>query len=61
MKLDPAFLAILVCPICKGPLDYQPNNNRLVCRPEKLAFPVNPDGIPILLAEKATDIDDTAE
>lgn len=41
-------LDILACPICKAPLDYFPEHQRLVCRAERLAFPIR-DDIPILL------------
>lgn len=61
MKMDPEFLAILACPICKGSLQHQPEKQRFVCRGEQLAFPIQ-DGIPVLLAEEATPLtekDDT--
>lgn len=41
-------LDILACPICKAPLDYFPAQEQLVCRAERLVFPIR-DGIPILL------------
>jgi uncharacterized protein YbaR (Trm112 family) len=43
---------ILVCPICKGPLQKRPTDGFLVCKADKLAFPVR-DGIPIMLVEQA--------
>lgn len=52
--LDAEFLAILVCPLCKGKLDYQPDKRRLVCHAERLAFPISEDGIPMLLADEAS-------
>ncbi|MCH9705583.1 MAG: Trm112 family protein [Proteobacteria bacterium] len=52
--MDKEFLAILVCPICKGKLDYQPTQQRFICVSERLVFPINADGVPLLLAEEAT-------
>jgi len=50
--LDKKLLAILVCPICKAKLDYQKDQQELVCINDKLAFPIR-DGIPIMLEEEA--------
>ena len=54
--MDKKLLAILVCPICKGNLDYDKNSDELVCRVHKLAFPVR-DNIPIMLEDEARQID----
>ena len=52
--MDPKILDILVCPLCKGPLFYQPENpERLVCKADKLAYPIK-EGIPVMIAEEAT-------
>lgn len=56
MPVDKKLLAILVCPICKGNLDYDKNSDELVCRVHKLAFPVR-DNIPIMLEDEARRID----
>jgi hypothetical protein len=45
-------LDLLVCPICHAPLHTDSASGDLVCRPERLAYPVM-DGIPMLLAEHA--------
>lgn len=45
-------LEILACPECKAPLDFFRHRAMLVCRAERLAFPVR-DEIPVLLAEEA--------
>ena len=45
-------LDILVCPICKGPLDYRKEAGEFVCKADRLAFPVR-DGIPVMLEDKA--------
>ena len=56
--LDPRLLAILVCPVSKGPLIYDRAAQELISRKAGLAFPVR-DGIPIMLPEEARLLDDT--
>lgn len=53
--MDARLLDILVCPVCKGKLDYQKTASELVCSPCKLAFPVR-DGIPVMLVDEARDL-----
>ena len=50
--MDARLLDILVCPICKGNLDYRKADRELVCKPCKLAFPVR-DDIPVMLEDEA--------
>lgn len=50
--MDSRLLEILVCPLCKGPLDYRKPQAELVCKPCRLAFPVK-DDIPVMLEEEA--------
>ncbi len=50
--LDQKLLEILVCPVTKGPLEYDRANQELVCRTSGLAYPVR-DGIPIMLESEA--------
>lgn len=50
--MDPKLLEILVCPVCKGPLDYRKPDRELVCRPCRLAYAIR-DGIPVMLADEA--------
>lgn len=50
--LDPKLLEILVCPVTKGPLEYDRTAAELVSRQAGLAYPVR-DGIPIMLPEEA--------
>jgi uncharacterized protein YbaR (Trm112 family) len=50
--MDPKLLEILVCPVCKGPLDYRKAVKELVCRPCRLAYAIS-DGIPVMLADEA--------
>ena len=50
--IDPRLLEILVCPLCKGPLVYRKAEAELVCKADRLAYPVK-DGIPVMLEEEA--------
>jgi uncharacterized protein YbaR (Trm112 family) len=50
--MDSRLLDILVCPLCKGPLRWLKSRQELVCRADRLAFPVR-DGIPVMLEEDA--------
>lgn len=50
--MDDRLLDILACPVCKGPLKYQRDAAVLVCRAERLAFPLR-DGVPLMLEEDA--------
>ena len=50
--MDAKLLEILVCPLCKGPLDYLKESQELICKPDRLAFPIR-DGIPVMLGEEA--------
>jgi uncharacterized protein YbaR (Trm112 family) len=54
--IDPRLLEILVCPVTKGPLDYDRAANELISRKAGLAFPIR-DGIPIMLPEEARPIE----
>ncbi len=51
-KMDDRLLDILACPVCKGPLKFQRAAEVLVCRAERLAFPIR-DGVPMMLEEDA--------
>lgn len=55
--VDPKLLDILVCPLTKGPLDYDREKQELVSRQARLAYPIH-DGIPIMLPEEARPLDD---
>ena len=52
VALDPRLLEILVCPLTKGPLDYDRAAGELISRSAGLAYPIR-DGIPIMLVEEA--------
>lgn len=50
--MDRKLLEILVCPLCKGPLVYRAQAAELICKADRLGFPVK-DGIPVMLEEDA--------
>ncbi len=50
--MDKKLLEILVCPLCKGPLVYRKAEQELVCKADRLAFPIR-DDIPVMLEEEA--------
>ena len=56
-SVDPKLLEILVCPLTKGPLDYDSAAQELISKSAGLAFPIR-DGIPIMLIDEAREIDD---
>jgi uncharacterized protein YbaR (Trm112 family) len=58
--MDPKLLEILVCPLCKGPLVHLKDRQELVCKADRLAFPIR-DGIPVMLEEEARRLDETEE
>jgi hypothetical protein len=55
-KVDPKLLEILVCPLTKGPLEYDAEAQELISRKAGLAYPIR-DGIPIMLVDEARQID----
>jgi uncharacterized protein len=50
--MDTRLLEILACPVCKGPLKHQRDQQVLVCRLDRLAYPIR-DDIPVMLEEEA--------
>lgn len=50
--MDKKLLDILACPICKGPLFYRKEPAELICKADRLAFPIR-DDIPVMLEEEA--------
>ena len=53
--MDKKLLDILACPICKGPLVYNQEAGELICKPDRLAYPIRND-IPVMLEEEARQI-----
>ena len=50
--MDKKLLEILACPVCKGPLLYKKEAQELICKVDRLAFPIEND-IPVMLADEA--------
>jgi uncharacterized protein len=50
--IDPKLLELLVCPLGKGPLNWNPETSELISKGARLAYPVR-DGIPIMLPSEA--------
>ncbi len=57
VPIDPRLLEILVCPLTKGPLEYDRERDELISRRAGLAYPVR-DGVPIMLPEEARPLDE---
>ena len=55
--MDTKLLELLVCPVTKGPLEYDRERHELISRSARLAYPVR-DGIPILLENEARTLSD---
>jgi uncharacterized protein YbaR (Trm112 family) len=53
--MDKKLLEILVCPICKGPLVYKKEANELICKADRLAYPIH-DNIPVMLEDEAREL-----
>lgn len=58
--MDKKLLDVLVCPVCKGPLVYLKDANELICKGDRLAYPIR-DDIPIMLEEEARELDPEEE
>lgn len=50
--MDKKLLDILVCPLCKGPLVYKKDRQELICKADRLAYPIR-DDIPVMLEDEA--------
>ena len=63
MSLDHRLIDLLVCPVCKGPLQMLRDDNlrasELLCPADRLAFPLR-DGIPVMLESEARSLDHAA-
>ena len=55
--VDPKLLEILVCPLTKGPLEYDKAKGELISKQANLAYPIR-DGIPVMLVDEARPLDD---
>lgn len=63
MTLDHRLIHLLVCPVCKGPLQMRRDDAQrpadLLCPADRLAFPIR-DGIPVMLESEARRLDDSS-
>ena len=50
--MDHRLLEIIACPVCNGKLYYSQDKQELICKVDRLAFPVR-EGIPVLLENEA--------
>lgn len=55
--MDTRLLELLVCPVTKGPLEYNREKQELISRSARLAYPIR-DGIPVLLENEARALTD---
>lgn len=55
--MDTRLLELLVCPLCKGPLEMHRAPPELVCKADRLAFPIR-DGMAVMLESEARSLDD---
>jgi uncharacterized protein YbaR (Trm112 family) len=55
MAFDKQLLDILACPVCKGKLMLSREHDELICRFDRLAYPIK-DNIPVLLDTEARDL-----
>lgn len=53
--MDHRLLEIVACPACKGKLNYNKDNDELVCKFDRLAYPIKA-GIPVLLTSEAREM-----
>jgi len=58
--MDARLLDILVCPICKGPLVYRKAQSELICKADRLGFPIR-DDIPVMLEDEARKLEPSEE
>jgi hypothetical protein len=63
MSLDLRLIDLLVCPVCKGPLQLRRDDEQrpldLACPADRLAFPIR-DGIPVMLESESLPLDGSA-
>jgi uncharacterized protein YbaR (Trm112 family) len=55
VDVDPRLLEILVCPVTRGPLEFDRARGELISRGAKLAYPIR-DGVPIMLPDEAREL-----
>jgi len=55
MEFDKKLLNVLACPLCKGKLHYDRNKAELVCKFDRLSFPIRED-VPVMLVSEAREL-----
>lgn len=55
--MDTRLIELLVCPVCKGPLQRPAQSQLLICPADRLGFPIR-DGIPVMLENEAVPLDE---
>lgn len=58
--MDKKLLDILACPVCKGPLVYKKDSAELICKADRLAYPIR-DDIPVMLEDEARQLEPDEE
>lgn len=58
--MDTRLIELLVCPVCKGPLQRPAQSQLLTCSADRLGFPIR-DGIPVMLESEAVSLDAPAQ
>jgi uncharacterized protein YbaR (Trm112 family) len=53
--IDKKLLDILACPLCKSPLIYDKSKQELICKADRIAFPIR-DDIPVMLEDEAREL-----
>jgi len=53
--IDKNLLDILACPLCKSPLRYDKSKQELICKADRIAFPIR-DDIPVMLEDEAREL-----
>ena len=55
VEVDPRLLEVLVCPLTRGPLEFDRARGELISRQARLAYPIR-DGIPVMLVDEARSV-----
>ena len=54
--MDKRLLEILVCPLCKSPVYLDSAKQELICKADRLAYPIRND-IPVMLVDEARSLE----
>ena len=50
--MDYRLLEIVACPVCNGKLNYDKDKQELICKVDRLAYPIK-EGIPVMIEPEA--------